>query len=69
MLLVPLINIIVGTAAWYNVIIAVVLCTAAQFALDGLIAVIINKLPDKLFDIDNSLYNVSEKEKKLYKKI
>ena len=69
MIIVSAINIIFNTATWYNVIIAVVLCTAAQFALDGLIAIIINKMPDKLFAVNNPLYNVSETEKNLYKKL
>ena len=69
MLVISVINIILGTAAWYNIIILVVVCTALQFALDGLIAIIINKMPDKLFDAENSLYNVSEFEKTLYKRI
>ncbi len=69
MVIVSAINIIFDTATWYNVIIAVVLCTAAQFALDGLIAIIINKMPDKLFAVNNPLYNVSETEKSLYKKL
>lgn len=68
MTVVSAINIAFHTAAWYTVIIAVVLCTAAQFALDGLIAIIVNKLPDKMFAVDNPLYAVSETEKKLYKK-
>ena len=69
MLFVSVFNIAFNTAAWYNVIIAVVLCTAAQFALDGLIAIIINKIPDRFFGINNPLYNVSEAEKNLYKKL
>ncbi len=69
MLIISVFNIIFCTASWYNVIIAVILCTAAQFALDGLIAIIINKMPDSLFGVDNPLYNVSEAEKKVYKKI
>ncbi len=69
MVIVSAINIIFNTATWYNVIIAVVLCTAAQFALDGIIASIINKMPDKLFAVNNPLYTVSETEKKLYKKL
>lgn len=69
MLIVSAINIIFDTATWYNVIIMVVLCTAAQFAFDGLIAIIINKMPDKLFSVNNPLYTVSETEKKLYKKL
>lgn len=69
MLSISAINIIFDTAVWYNVIIAVVLCTAAQFALDGLIAVIINKMPDKMFGVNNPLYSVSEAERKLYNKL
>ena len=69
MAIISAINIIFNTATWFNVIIAVVLCTAAQFALDGLIAIIINKMPDTLFSVSNPIYNVSELEQKLYKKL
>ena len=68
-ILISAVNIVLGTASWYNVIIAVAICTAAQFALDGIIAIVINKMPDKYFGIDNPLYAVTEAEKKLYKKI
>ncbi len=69
MLIITAANIAFNTASWYNIIILVVVCTALQFALDGLIAIIINKLPDKFFGINNPLYNVSEAEKHLYKKL
>ncbi len=69
MLIVSAINIMCNTAIWYNVILAVALCTAAQFALDGLVAIIINKLPDKMFGVNNPIYDVSETEKNLYKKL
>ncbi len=69
MLIITAFNIVFNTATWYNVIVAVVLCTAAQFALDGLIAMMINKMPDKLFDVNNPLYNISETERNLYKKL
>lgn len=69
MLIISTINIVFNTASWYIVIILVVICTFLQFALDGLIAIIINKLPDKFFKVDNPLYNVSENEKRLYKKL
>lgn len=69
MIIVSAINIILNTTTWYNVVIAVVLCTAAQFALDGLIAVIINKMPEVFFGVNNPFYNVSEFEQKLYKKL
>lgn len=66
---VSLINIAFGTAAPHYVIIAVVWCTALQFALDGIIAILINKMPNKWFGADNPLYKVSEAEKKLYKRL
>ena len=69
MLIISAVNIIFDTAAWYNIIILVVVCTALQFALDGIIAIIVNKMPDKLFGVENPLYNVSEFEKTLYRKI
>ena len=62
-------NIIFETAAWYYVIIACAFCVALQFALDGLIAITINKMPDAWFGADNALYRVSEAEKSFYKKI
>lgn len=69
MFLISVFNVVFNTAPWYYVIILVTVCTALQFALDGLIAIIINKMPDRLFGIDNPLYNVSEGEKKIYKKL
>lgn len=69
MLIISAINIAFHTADWYNIVVLVVICTALQFALDGLIAIIINKMPDRLFGVNNPLYNVSETEKKLYKKL
>ena len=67
--IISVINIAAETATWYYVIIAVVWCTALQFALDGLIAIIINKIPDKWFSTDSKLYNVSEAERRFYKKL
>jgi hypothetical protein len=62
-------NIIFGTASWYYIIIATLLSTALQFGLDGLIAIIINKMPNRYFGVDNPHYDVTEKEKAFYKKI
>jgi glycosyl-4,4'-diaponeurosporenoate acyltransferase len=62
-------NIALGTASWYFAILAVIWCTALCFALDGAIAFVINKMPDRWFGINNPLYHVSETEKKLYKKL
>ena len=60
-------NMAARTAPWYYVIIAVVWCTALQFGLDGLMAIVINKMPDKWFGVDNPLYYVSPRERELYR--
>ena len=62
-------NIMFATAPWYYVIIAVIWCTALQFVLDGALAILINKMPDRWFRVDNHLYRVSRCEKELYKKL
>jgi hypothetical protein len=62
-------NAISGAVTWYYAIIATVWCTALQFALDGLIAFIINKLPDSWFSITNPLYRVSARERKIYARL
>ena len=60
-------NVIFETAPWYYVIIATVWCTALQIALDGAIAIFINKLPNGWFDKDNPIFKVSERERELYR--
>ena len=67
--IISVINIAAETATWYYVIIAVVWCTALQFALDGLVAIVINKMPDKWFGTDSKLYTVSERERRFYKRL
>lgn len=69
MAIISAINIALGTASWYYIVIATVWCTALQFAFDGGLAIIINKMPDRWFSVENPLYRVSETEKKLYKKL
>jgi len=59
------VNIAFNTAAWYYVIVAVIWCTALQFALDGGIAILINKMPDGWFKSDNPAYRVSNIEREL----
>jgi hypothetical protein len=66
---VSLINIALGTAAPHYVIIAVVWCTALQFAFDGIIAILINKIPNELFSTSGTMYTVTKKEMRLYKRI
>ena len=67
MLTISALNIFFNTGAWYYVILAVIWCTALQFALDGSIAIIINKMPDDWFGVENPLYHVTQMERKLYK--
>ena len=69
MAVISAVNVAIGTADVHVIVALVVLCTALQFALDGIIAIIINKMPDRLFGINSPLYNVSEAEKRLYKKL
>lgn len=69
MALISAVNLLFDIASWYYIVIAVVWCTALQFALDGTIAIVINKMPDRWFGVENRLYFVSEKEKVLYKKL
>ena len=69
MLIISIVNALFETAPPHYIIIAVIWCTALQFALDGLIAIIINKMPDKWFAVNNSFYNVSKYERVLYKKL
>ena len=69
MIVIGAINVACDTASVVYIVVSVVLCTALQFALDGLIAIVINKLPDSLFAVDNPAYRVSEWEKQFYKKL
>lgn len=69
MTVIAAVNLAFGTASWYYVILAVIFCTALCFALDGGVAWIINKMPDRWFGVENRFYRVSETEKKLYKKL
>ncbi len=69
MLIISALNILFATAPWYYVVIAVVFCVAFHFATDGFFAFVINKLPDKWFGVNNRLYDVSPRERELYKRL
>ncbi len=69
MLVISAINLLIGSVPWYYVVISVVWCTALQFALDGTIAFLINKMPDRWFGADNVLYSVTDVETRLYKRL
>ena len=67
MAIISALNITLGTAPWYTVIFTVIWSTALQFAFDGLIALTVNRLPDRAFGVENALFYVSKREIKLYK--
>lgn len=69
MLVIGTVNVALATAPWYYVVSAVLWSTALQFALDGCIAILIKKMPDRWFGVDNPHYRVSERERALYKKL
>jgi glycosyl-4,4'-diaponeurosporenoate acyltransferase len=69
MALISAVNIALGVAEWYVVILAVVGCTVLQFALDGALAFLTHVMPDSWFGVDNPLYRISEWEKRLYKRL
>ena len=69
MAVVAALNLIFEVAPWYYVIAAVIWCTALQFALDGLLAIIIRLTPDRYFGADDPHFAVSESAQALYKRL
>lgn len=69
MTVISLLNIAFGVASPLYVIIAVVFCTALQFALDGVVAFVVNRFSDKHFGVDNRLFHVTDAERRFYKKL
>ena len=67
MAIIAAINIALGLGVWYYVVIAVVWCTVLDFAIDGIVALIIRLTPDKYYGVDNPHFNVTDKEIKLYR--
>ena len=51
------------------VIIATIVTTIFQFAIDGLFAIIVNKMPNKYFAVDNKNFAVSKKTQIFYEKL
>lgn len=60
------VNIACGVASWYNILIAVVLCIALEFAIDGGMAILIRLTPDRWYPAFSKHFAVSAWEKKLY---
>ena len=69
MAIISAVNIALDLAQWYYVIAAVIWCTALQFAIDGGIAILINKMPNGWFGIDNPHYRVSRSERAFYARL
>ena len=65
MLIIAAVNTALGLAPGYYAIIAVIWCVALQFAFDGLVAIAINRMPNKWFSPDNPAYSVSKKERNI----
>lgn len=71
--LISLLNILFGTvtfgySAWF-VILATLATTVFQFAIDGLFAIIVNKMPNKWFAMNKKCFQVSKKSQKFYEKL
>lgn len=62
-------NIIFTSASVWFIILAVVVTTAFQFVIDGVFAIIINKMPNKWFAMDNKHYHVSKRAQEFYEKL
>ena len=69
MAVIAAVNILIGTASWYYIILAVIWCTALQFALDGTVAILVRLTPDRWYGMEKTCFHVSEREKSLYKKL
>ena len=61
-LLISAVNIAVGVASWYYVILSAVFSVAMLFAIDGLIAIAIKLTPDRRYGIDSRYFDVSKRE-------
>ena len=67
--LISVLNIVFGTAAAWWVIVMTVASTVFQFAIDGLFAVIVNKLPDRWFAMDKKCFQVTKRSQNFYEKL
>ena len=59
---------ILNFSPWF-MILAVSLSVVYEFAIDGIIAFLICRLPEKWFAIDKKCFNVSKREQKFYEKL
>lgn len=67
-LLIALVNILCNAfgEAWWYLLLASVLATIAVILIDGIVAIIIRRLPEKWFNYQNKRFDVSKKETHFY---
>lgn len=67
-LLIALVNILCNAfgEAWWYLLLASVLATIAVILVDGIVAIIIRRLPEKWFNYQNKRFDVSKKETHFY---
>ena len=71
MILIAGVNILFGGFGlpWHYIVIATVLFTVLVILIDGLVAFVIRRLPNKWFTGNQKIFNVSKKELRFYDKI
>lgn len=69
MTIISVLNIIFTTLNPWFIISAVTITTIFQFVIDGIFAIIINKLPNKWFGMDKKCFEVSKKSQEFYEKL
>ena len=69
MTLISLANFLFTSLSIWFIISAVTITTVFQFVIDGIFAIIVQKLPKKWFGMNNKLFNVSQRSQKFYEKL
>ena len=68
-IIIDVFNIVFNTASAISVILMVMATTVFEFAIDGLFAIIVNKMPNKWFGVYNKHFQVSKKTTRFYEKL
>lgn len=55
--------------SWWWVVLATVLSVIIEIAIDGIFAGLVHAIPDKYFDPNKKVFEVSKKERKFYEKL
>ena len=69
MCLITALNIFANGVNVWHAVLAVTICTVFQFAIDGVFAIIVKKLPEQWFSKDKKCFQVSKKSQKFYEKL